>query len=296
MPKTTDIVRLAFCTAGIYAAYLTQGLVQERLSTTKYEPDEAQFKGIIFLNLAQSISCFVYAALVSLIFERGPKAADSKMAKFTDYILPSLTNSIGPALGVQALKNISYPAQVLAKSCKMIPVMIVGTILHRKRYSLTEYLCAFFIAGGISIFALFKQSSAVLGKLASPNAPLGYALVFCNLFMDGYTNSFQDDLKARKPDTSAMQFMCWINFWCSVFSGIYQFGFSDIGMSAVDFLTVHPAAVKDVLLFCACGVFGQCIHGIPLGVARPCLARLSLAMCGMRGSAQDSAGLALRAD
>lgn len=192
-----------------------------------------------------------------MIFERGPKAADSNIAKFTDYILPSLTNSIGPALGVQALKNISYPAQVLAKSCKMIPVMIVGTIFHRKRYSLIEYLCAFFIAGGISIFALFKQSSAVLGKLASPNAPLGYALVFCNLFMDGYTNSFQDDLKARKPDTSAMQFMCWINFWCSVFSAIYQFFFSDIGMSAVNFLTIHPAAVKDVLLFCACGVFGQ---------------------------------------
>jgi UDP-galactose transporter B1 len=36
--KTTGI--LLFCTAGIYAAYLTQGVVQERLAIKRFGPDE----------------------------------------------------------------------------------------------------------------------------------------------------------------------------------------------------------------------------------------------------------------
>ena len=43
--------------------------------------------------------------------------------------------------------------QVLAKSCKMIPVMIMGTLVGGKRYSVIEYVCAGLIAGGISLFA-----------------------------------------------------------------------------------------------------------------------------------------------
>ena len=51
--------------------------------------------------------------------------------------------------------------QVLAKSCKMIPVMVVGTIVGGKRYSVVEYLCAGLIAGGISLFA--AQGSGKVG-------------------------------------------------------------------------------------------------------------------------------------
>ena len=41
----------------------------------------------------------------------------------------------------------SYTAQVLAKSCKLIPVMLMGTLLHGKRYSALEYAAATLIAG-----------------------------------------------------------------------------------------------------------------------------------------------------
>ncbi len=135
-----------------------------------------------------------------------------------------MTNSIGPALGSEALKNISYPAQVstpllllffqsgqtkfavqvnpsgcgelpvtvqvLAKSCKMIPVMLMGTLIGGKFYSSLEYGCAIMIAAGISIFAQ-QSSSKVISKLVAPNAPLGYGLCSLNLFFDGYTNAMQ---------------------------------------------------------------------------------------------------------
>jgi solute carrier family 35 (UDP-galactose transporter), member B1 len=80
--------------------------------------------------------------------------------------------------------------QVLAKSCKMIPVMVMGTLIGGKFYSTLEYLCAGLIAIGISLFA-GQSSSHVTKKLANPNAPLGYFLCLANLVLDGYTNASQ---------------------------------------------------------------------------------------------------------
>eukprot|EP00239_Pterosperma_sp_CCMP1384_P011453 CAMPEP_0197861196 /NCGR_PEP_ID=MMETSP1438-20131217/37087_1 /TAXON_ID=1461541 /ORGANISM="Pterosperma sp., Strain CCMP1384" /LENGTH=323 /DNA_ID=CAMNT_0043478293 /DNA_START=87 /DNA_END=1058 /DNA_ORIENTATION=+ len=245
---------LAFCTAGIYVAYLTQGLAQENLSTTKYEPDGAKFSAIIFLNFAQSVACAIYSGIVMVIFHRGKKG-DS--APWYAYWKASITNSVGPACGVAALKNISYPAQVLAKSCKMIPVMIVGTIIGGKRYSLVEYMCVSMIVAGISIFALFKSSAAALSKLASPNVALGYSLCLANLIFDGYTNAAQDKMKEKYKATSANELMFYMNIWCSLYSAIYMFGISSVGSEALSFLAAHPRALLDMALFCACGAFGQ---------------------------------------
>lgn len=110
-------------------------------------------------------------------------------APWWTYWSAGITNTIGPAMGIEALKYISYPAQVLAKSSKMIPgevsmsitldcslfvsikislcilhiaaffyhvVMLMGSLVYGIRYSLPEYLCTFLVAGGVSMFALLK--------------------------------------------------------------------------------------------------------------------------------------------
>ncbi|RUP46046.1 hypothetical protein BC936DRAFT_147419 [Jimgerdemannia flammicorona] len=50
------MLRLVFCIVGIYACFLTWGLVQERVSTTPYGPpsNPSRFKSFIFLNVIQS--------------------------------------------------------------------------------------------------------------------------------------------------------------------------------------------------------------------------------------------------
>ena len=198
---------------------LTAGVLQEKLATTKYGLLQQRFPHLNTLNGVQSVACFVWAAFLLLIF---PPARDSKVAPITAYWLPGVTNSVGPACGFQALKNISYPAQVytlyrlqcafpamrtialllhsdctshsilqvLAKSCKMVPVMIMGTLIGGKFYSALEYGCALVIAAGISLFAT-ESSAKVVRKLAAPNAPLGYFLCLLNLTFDGYTNAAQ---------------------------------------------------------------------------------------------------------
>jgi len=145
---------------------------------------------------------------------------------------------------------------VLAKSCKMIPVMVMGTLVGGKRYSLAEYLCAGLIAGGISLFAA-QGSGKVAQKLAAPNAPLGYALCLINLTFDGYTNAAQDEIHRKYPATTALHTMCWMNFWCGLYYAVYLFGVTTTGLDMLRFCVLHREAGLFLLLFCLCGAMGQ---------------------------------------
>ncbi|KAB1208023.1 UDP-galactose/UDP-glucose transporter 3 [Morella rubra] len=147
---------------------------------------------------------------------------------------------------------------VLAKSSKMIPVMLMGTLVYGIRYTFPEYLCTFLVAGGVSIFALLKTSSKTISKLANPNAPLGYGLCFLNLAFDGFTNATQDSISARYPKTSAWNIMLGMNLWGTIYNMIYMFGWPHAsGFEAVQFCKQHPEAAWDILLYCLCGAVGQ---------------------------------------
>jgi UDP-galactose transporter B1 len=161
-------------------------------------------------------------------------------------------------MGIEALKYISYPAQVLAKSSKMIPVMLMGSLVYGIRYTLPEYLCTFLVAGGVSMFALLKTSSKTISKLAHPNAPLGYGLCFLNLAFDGFTNATQDSITARYPKTNAWDIMLGMNLWGTIYNMVYMFGLPHgSGFEAVQFCKQHPEAAWDILMYCLCGAVGQ---------------------------------------
>ncbi|CAN6216446.1 unnamed protein product [Urochloa humidicola] len=228
---------LAFCVAGIWSAYIYQGVLQETLSTKRFGPEARRFEHLAFLNFAQNVICFVWSFIMIMLWSGGSSSAGR--APLWKYWGVSITNTIGPTMGIEALKYISYPAQVLAKSSKMIPVMLMGTLLYGVKYTFPEYLCTFLVAGGVSSFALLKTSSKTIKKLANPNAPLGYALCFLNLAFDGYTNSTQDLIKSRYPKTNPWDIMLGMNLWGTIYNA------------------ENPEVAWDIFLFCLCGAVGQ---------------------------------------
>ncbi|KAJ8773741.1 hypothetical protein K2173_006391 [Erythroxylum novogranatense] len=250
------VLVLAFCVAGIWSAYIYQGVLQETLSTKRFGADGKRFEHLAFLNLAQNVVCLIWSYIMIKIWSRSSTSGSG--APWWTYWSAGITNTIGPAMGIEALKYISYPAQVLAKSSKMIPVMLMGTLVYGIRYSLNEYICTFLVAGGVSTFALSKTSSKTMSKLAHPNAPLGYGLCFLNLAFDGFTNATQDSLTTRYPKTSAWDIMLGMNLWGTIYNMIYMFGLPQgFGYEAVEFCKQHPEAAWDIFLFCLCGAVGQ---------------------------------------
>ncbi|KAG6601416.1 UDP-galactose/UDP-glucose transporter 3, partial [Cucurbita argyrosperma subsp. sororia] len=245
---------LAFCVAGIWSAYIYQGVLQETLSTKRFGSDGKRFEHLSFLNLAQNVVCLIWSYIMIKLWSSRITGG----APWWTYWSAGITNTIGPAMGIEALKYISYPAQVLAKSSKMIPVMLMGTLVYGIKYTFPEYMCTFLVAGGVSTFALLKTSSKTISKLAHPNAPLGYGLCFLNLAFDGFTNATQDSISARYPKTSAWDIMLGMNLWGTIYNVIYMFGWPHgTGYHAIEFCRQHPEAAWDILLYCLCGAVGQ---------------------------------------
>ncbi|KAM7468561.1 hypothetical protein LguiB_016123 [Lonicera macranthoides] len=151
--------------------------------------------------------------------------------------------------------------QVLAKSSKMIPVMLMGTLVYGIRYTIPEYVCSLLVADGVSAFALskipiqcldvFQTSTKTISKLAHPNAPLGYGLCFLNLAFDGFTNATQDSIATRYPKTSAWDIMLGMNFWGTIYNMAFMFGWPNAsGFKAVQFCKQHPEAAWDIFFYC----------------------------------------------
>ena len=68
--RLRTLITLLFCVAGIYGAYLTQGVVQETLSTKKFGADGARFQFLSSLNAVQCWVCFLWAAVLLAVFQK----------------------------------------------------------------------------------------------------------------------------------------------------------------------------------------------------------------------------------
>ena len=251
-PTLSNILQFFACVAVIYTAYITQGIVSEELAKQTYGEQQHRFKNMEALVGFQCITCFLWAVVLGCIF-RVPKTAN--MPSIGSYAFMGLTNVIGPVCGVYALKKISYPAQVLAKSCKSVPIMLTGALLYRKRYSMQEYASVVAVGLGVGMFALLSGKSK--GALSDANPVLGYSLVLVNLLLDSLTNTTQDDLKRRHPDVTGLHMMRWVNFWGGAYYAIAFFGLSSVGMDVIRFCLEHRAAGVHLLSFCLCGAIGQ---------------------------------------
>ncbi|KAM7464542.1 hypothetical protein LguiA_032663 [Lonicera macranthoides] len=275
------VLVLTFCVVGIWSAYIYQGVLQETLSTKQFGLDKKRFEHLAFLNLAQSVVCLVWSFIMIKIWS----SSGSGGAPCWSYWSAGITNNISPAMGIEALNTVqnvitlwyiqssivsikntkfqgeNLSAMVLAKSSKMIPVMLMGTLVYGIRYTIPEYVCSLLVADGVSAFALskipiqcldvFQTSTKTISKLAHPNAPLGYGLCFLNLAFDGFTNATQDSIATRYPKTSAWDIMLGMNFWGTIYNMAFMFGWPNAsGFKAVQFCKQHPEAAWDIFFYC----------------------------------------------
>lgn len=62
---------------------------------------------------------------------------------------------------------ISFPLSLLVKNCKLVPVMVVGSIVNKIRYTPQEYLAVLLISAGVPIFMMKPAASHAGGGLGA---------------------------------------------------------------------------------------------------------------------------------
>ncbi|KAI2583873.1 solute carrier family 35 member B1, partial [Homo sapiens] len=93
-----------------------------------------------------------------------------------------------------ALQFVNYPTQVLGKSCKPIPVMLLGVTLLKKKYPLAKYLCVLLIVAGVALF-MYKPKKVV--GIEEHTVGYGELLLLLSLTLDGLTGVSQDHMRAH---------------------------------------------------------------------------------------------------
>ncbi|KAL8947202.1 MAG: hypothetical protein Q9222_006489, partial [Ikaeria aurantiellina] len=268
-------IQLVVCVAGIYASFLSWAILQERIFTTSYgtSTSPAKFEYSIFLNTIQS----TFAALSGYIY----LLTSSRSSTSTPPIFPSarilapltlvaITSSLASPFGYASLAHIDYITYILAKSCKLLPVMFLHLTIFRKRYPLYKYLVVFLVTAGVAVFTMHHPSTKKKSSSAGNNSLWGLSLLGINLLFDGLTNSTQDHIFSTFRPYSGPQMMVAQNLLSTLLTIIYLllspyiathtpiFSLLSIPTtssntnelsSALAFIRAHPAVGKDIFFF-----------------------------------------------
>lgn len=157
-------------------------------------------------------------ALVIVIYNRITSKTQSKDAPFYMYCPASVSNSVSSWAQYEALKYVSFPAQVLSKSCKIIPVMIVGILINKKSYPFIEYFEALAITAGVSLFSFSQKSIALDGDGSSV---YGVMLLVLYLGCDSVTSQWQSKVY-KQYGVDQFQMMLGVNVWSLLITGTGQ--------------------------------------------------------------------------
>ena len=152
-------LELIVCCVGVFVSFSLFAVMQEDVYEAQGENGGE--------NGGERFSMTFFA----LVFERAVNALCALLAIFvfggSGYKLPlkeifhsGSSQMLAMAASNEALRYVSYPTQVLGKSCKMVPVMLGGLVLGGRKFSRFQYLSVAFVTFGVFLFNYGKASSS----------------------------------------------------------------------------------------------------------------------------------------
>lgn len=241
---------MMFCFFGLQLTYLTWGLMQEKVMTQEYVDKNgvtSHYKDSQFLVFVNRILAFALSGMYITVTQQG-----RHNAPLYKYVYCSFSNIMSSWCQYEALKYVSFPTQVLAKASKIIPVMMMGKIISKKKYEYYEYVTAGMISVGM-VFFLSGNAEDRLGNTVTTFS--GVLLLASYMVFDSFTSSWQGALFSQY-NMSSVQMMCGVNLFSCLFTAVsiaQQNGFAH----SFHFMTQFPKFIIDCLILSLCSAAGQ---------------------------------------
>jgi len=246
--------QLAIACGGIFFSFSYFAVLQEDVYKKPYNGE--YFKYTFLALIAERGINAAIGLMGMMIFGRSGLAIPHR-----DIFVSGISQMFAMAGSNEALRYVSYPTQVLGKSCKMVPVMAGSIVLGGKAYSATEYVQVLLITLGVCMFNLLGKK-----KKAGEDSTLGLLLIGFSLIMDAVTGGLQDKVKKRtkelnpdageKPVPTMHESMFWTNFsGCLV--AIALAGVTGQVTGGYAFCQRNPEVLWAILIYSLASAVGQ---------------------------------------
>lgn len=283
------VLTLLACVSGIYISFISWSVFHEKITSSSF--DNVKFNEPLFIQLVQNLLCF-FVGLSYLRYKYGNEDAEkieqenAKERKtnckekvgffqhlygfyFSDpnlmkyLFLVSITSSLAAPIANTALNHVDFVTYLLAKSCKLIPVLLIHTFYYKKIFPVSKYLIAVMITFGIFLFSYKKSSvpdkNTVLDTSSSPI--IGLVYLFVSLILDGVTNATQDQMFKmkfnNKAKLSGIHLMISLNFISFLLSLLYSTILTRQFQNAITFICKNPVILQYILCYSLVGSIGQ---------------------------------------
>uniref|UniRef100_A0A0N4Z2A1 Adenosine 3'-phospho 5'-phosphosulfate transporter 2 n=1 Tax=Parastrongyloides trichosuri TaxID=131310 RepID=A0A0N4Z2A1_PARTI len=223
---------------GVFFFYLIYGYVQEYM----FKLDGMQSLGW-YITLIQFFVYSIFAGIERKCKnEKGMKIPRKKYFEIAFYTVATI------GLSNSATGYLNYPTLVIFKCCKLIPVLIGGILIQKKRYSWLDISSAFLMSIGLIVFFLADN------KVAPNFDPTGYIMICCALVADAIIGNVQEkEMKFHNASNSEVVFysytygFLYILFYELITTEIYY---------AFMFLWDHPIQYLWIGIFSLVGYMG----------------------------------------
>ena len=257
-------------------------MLQEKLTSSKTKYSDADGSSVkwsfpLALNAGMAFSAYITATIFENLISKSKHAVSWK-----HFWKAAATSAMASPLGYVSLSFISFPLMILTKSCKPVPVMVIGFFRYAVTYPWYKYVSVFLLSSGIALFCAFQppkgdKSSGGPSSEASwvnfsipfadisftvPVLAIGLTLVLGNLTLDGFTNNEQDYL-FKKYKASSVQMMGNVNLWQTIYLTGYLLlmlpfqGMEGEIVKAINSFISSAALRFDLAMFFLCASVGQ---------------------------------------
>lgn len=170
------------------------------------------------------------------------------------YACSAVTYLLAMISSNMALRWVPYPTQVIGKSAKPIPVMLLGVLIGHKRYTIQRYCFVLTIVVGVVLF-MMKESKMNSSMPAEQTFGIGEILLILSLSMDGLTGAIQERMRAAHSPT-AQHMMLAMNGWSTVFVIVFIVLTGEL-FEFISFASRYPHVLLQLALLAITGAVGQ---------------------------------------
>lgn len=234
------VVDFFVCFFSLQFSYLVWGMMQELIMNTTFNSTpmtpSGKFPSATFCVFSNRFLAIIVSG-VACWFYHGTLTSPAPLLSFTPC---ALSNTISSWSQYQALSFVSFSLQTIFKSTKIIPVMLMGTVLKGTKYSTAEYLEALGITVGVTIFSLSKSNWSSSSTAAYE--VLGFLLLCCYVVSDSFTSQWQSKLYKDYGKVDHFQMMYGVNVSSIIITSLALLLSGEV-FTVIEFMRYNPLAL-----------------------------------------------------